>query len=104
MDKVSNREHRVIQRFDFVDAPPVPINKSKNKSTKNLGKWATLAARIRRINKKHYGKWAKVATDVHFTLAVRMKKSFPDIAWTIRKNKNGKHDLWASYPANHEDS
>jgi hypothetical protein len=99
MDKVTNREHRIMQRFDFVDAPPTPLNRREGK----LGKWAALAARIRRINKKHYGKWAKVATDVHFTLAVRMNKSFPDIAWTIRKNKNGKHDLWASYPAQDAD-
>jgi hypothetical protein len=88
------REYRVLERFDFTDAPPVP----RNVHAKPKGKWAAVASRMRRIHKKNYGKWAKVATDVHFTLAPRMKKSFPDIAWTIRKNEQGKYDLWASYP------
>jgi len=96
MDTV-NRKHHVIQRFDFIDAPPAPRHIQKNSN----GKWAAVASRMRRIHKKNYGKWAKVATDVHFTVASRLKKSFPDVAWTIRKNKQGKYDLWASYcPAN----
>ena len=97
MDSVNTkREYRILQRFDFTDTPPVPRHIQK----RPVGKWAAVASRMRRINKKNHGKWAKVATDVHFTLAPRMKKSFPDIAWTIRKNEQGKHDLWASYPAN----
>jgi hypothetical protein len=92
----SKREYRILQRFDFIDAPPDPINGFKKKA-KPLSKWAKVADRMRKINRKHYGKWTKVATDVHFTLAHRMKKSFPDVNWITRKNNKGKHDLWASY-------
>jgi|688.fasta_scaffold753646_2 hypothetical protein len=96
MDTNIKREYRVTSRLEWFDSPPMPLNKNPKKTT---GKWASVANRMRRIHKKNHGKWAKVATDVHFTTGSKLKKQFPDIAWTVRKNTSGKYELWASYPA-----
>lgn len=86
------RSHTIVKRLEWHDQPAAPV-------VNKVGKWAAVAKRMRRIDVKNHGKWARVATDVHFTLASRLKKQYPDVAWTIRKNSDGKHDLWASYPA-----
>lgn len=86
------RSHNIVKRLEWQNEPPAP-------AVKKVGKWAAVAKRMRRIDVKNHGKWARVATDVHFTLASRLKKQYPDVAWAIRKNSDGKHDLWASYPA-----
>ena len=95
-DKVEAKIHK---RIVWADAPP-PRQKPKTPTVKvkKISKWEAVANKIRK-NTKNAGRWALVASDIHFTYVTRLNKQFPDIKWTARKNGD-RHDLWASLKIN----
>ena len=79
------------------EVPPVikPSNRAPEGGVRR-SKYDVVVRKLR-MNRKRRGMWAKVATDVHYTITSRLRRRYPDIQWTVRQNDRGKHDLWASY-------
>jgi hypothetical protein len=84
-----------VARFKWADEPP-PTHAQRKPRRATV--YDVIAKRLK-ANTGNHGRWALVATDVHYTIITKLKKSHPEILWTTRKKVNSnKSDLWASYP------
>jgi hypothetical protein len=85
-------EKRTYLRFKDTPPPTHPNRQSRYADTK----YGAIVLQLKK-NKKIRGRWAMVDNSVHYAITTRLKKQFPEIDWTTRKNKSGKWDLWASW-------